>query len=275
VPGLSSKQYMPIVKTEPADGRYGTLGCPRLVWPQVTKPFNDPRNYGRGLITGTPDAIGGQSGSAIYNSKGQQIALLTWSINGRCAGQKTSLLWQVATERNVMLADARPDGLDELNDSPNRPETVEGIHGCDSVPGVLVESTRPETEEGIHGALALVERADDDAFQIVGQRIRPITENVIASQASMQDLPIWFDPNQTPVDPPKDPADPVNPPVDGDCYKLTENEWKLIQFLRDQDKQETGLRDRIKDRDWATLILKWLPLIIELIQDIMENRKNP
>jgi hypothetical protein len=248
VEGLTSKTYMPMVKTEPADGPYGTRGSPKCVWPQVTKAFNDPRNYGQGLITGSPDAIGGQSGSAIYNSKGQQIALLTWSINGRCAGQKTSLLWQVATQRNVMLADERPTDLMELAYGP-RPETIEGIHG--DCPRVV--SGRPETVEGIHGAI-----------EVSDNKFRPITENVIASQASMQDLPIWFDP----TDPP---ADPVDPPA-GDCHKLTDKEWELIQFLRKQN-EEAGFGDRIKDRDWATLILKWLPLILELIKDIQENRK--
>lgn len=268
VPGLTSKVYMPMVKSEPADGPYGTRGSPRCVWPQVTKPFNDARNYGRGLITGTPDAIGGQSGSAIYNSQGQQIALLTWSINGRCAGQKTSLLWQVASERNVNLADLRPDGLAELNDSPTRPETVEGIHCGDGEK--LVFGGRPKTIEGIHGQLAgLVESAanDPEALLVVGQRVRPITENVIANQAStsMEDLPIWFE--NKPVDPtPVDPT-PV-PPVDDDCHKLTAKEWQLIQFLRKQAEQE----GEVVDRDWWGLIIKLWPHIVEIIKVIQQSK---
>lgn len=271
VEGLKSAKYMPMLKTEPTDAPYGTRGSPKCVWPQVTKPFNDARNYGQGLITGTPDAIGGQSGSAIYNSKGQQIALLTWSINGRCAGQKTSLLWQVATQRNVMLADARPSDLMELRDGNERPETEEGIHGDF---GPVIASQRPITEDGIHGDMpvdpAQVVKADlyahvfekraDDAQSLVGRQIRPITENVIASQASMQDLPIWFDANQPPVDPPTDP--------DADCYKLTAKEWELIQFLRKQSEQQ----GEVADRDWLALFMKLMPIIMELIKAISDSK---
>lgn len=260
VEGLTCKKYMPMLKTEPTKAPYGTRGSPKCVWPQVTKPFNDPRNYGNGLITGTPDAIGGQSGSAIYNSEGQQIALLTWSINGRCAGQKTALLWQVATQRNVNLADARPTDLrelPELAEGNERPQTDEGIHGF--MPAIMhtiadtPASKRPDTDEGIHGDMpvAFLERADD-----TGKHVRPITENVIASQASMQDLPIWFDPSKPPVDPPVD------------DHKLTAKEWELIQFLRKQSESN----GEVADRDWIALFMKVMPLIMELIKVISDSK---
>jgi hypothetical protein len=164
-PNLKSERYMPLLKTEPASPPYATTGSPRCVWPQVLKQFGDPRNYGDGLMTGLPDAIGGQSGSAIYNSAGQQIALLTWSINGRCAGQKTSKLWQVATTRNVLLADMRPEGLKEMSG--------------------------PFLEEGVFGLLPFVQEVQSGS-------VRPVTDNVIASIAnsSMEQMPIWANPKQ-------------------------------------------------------------------------------
>lgn len=233
--GLTSQRYMQILKVEPEDSPYQTTGCPRCVWPQVTKPFNDARNYGPGLITGLPDAIGGQSGSAIYNSEGEQIALLTWSINGRCAGQKTAKLWQVATTRNVLLADPRPEGLTEIN-TGDRPETAEGIFGSFSA-GLVEES----------------------------QGSRPITENVIASVVvTMDGLPIWTDGKPKP-EPPKPDEPKPQPPAD-DCYKLSPKEWELIEFLRKQQKEMGAGRERAFD--WVAI----LKLVMELIALIQQGR---
>jgi hypothetical protein len=215
------------------------------------KRFNDPRNYGQGLITGTPDAIGGQSGSAIYNSKGQQIALLTWSIGGRCAGQKTSKLWQVASKRNVDLADPRPQGLLELADGNERPETEVGIFGeC----GLF----RPTTESGIHGACKLIETSGQvGTVAQIGRRENGV-QNIVGS--AMAEMPIWYEPNA--VDPGNDEGDD-----DKDCYKLTDKEWELIQFLREQAK-ETSIGGKERAIDW----LKLLPLILEIIRVIQEGR---
>lgn len=170
-PNLKSKRYMPLLRTEPVGSPFSTTGSPRCVWPQILKPFNDPRNYGDGLLTGSPDAIGGQSGSAIYNAAGQQIALLTWSINGRCAGQKTSKLWQVATTRNVLLADVRPEGLKEMSE--------------------------PFVEEGVFGSVPFLQEVQSGS-------VRPVTDNVIASiaNASMEMMPIWAVPDSQPPQPP-------------------------------------------------------------------------
>lgn len=249
--GLSSKRYMPMLKTEPTAAPYATTGSPRCVWPLVTKPFDDPRNYGQGLITGSPNAIGGQSGSAIYNSEGRQIALLTWSINGRCAGQKTSKLWQVASARNTQLADLRPTGLEELQCGQERPETADGIHG--EMPAVFAANTAAETSD------------DGNAEEIVGPRVRPITENVIASTVSdnMADMPIWYTPGQPDPDPDTDP----NP--DDDCYKLTAKEWELIQFLRAQSAEQARRGGGEKAIDWAELI----KLILEIIKLIQSQQK--
>lgn len=234
--GLTAKRYMPLLKTEPDKQPFGTTGSPKCVWPLVVKSFNDPRDYGQGLITGSPNAIGGQSGSAIYNSAGQQIALLTWSINGRCAGQKTSKLWQVANERNVLLADLRPDGLQELGCNPDtRPETQEGVFG--ELPSIMLQDVAEDHGGG-------------------GQRYRPVTENVIANSVatSIEDLPIWHTPGQP--DPTPDPE-----PPGGDCHKLTDKEWALIQFIRAQQDQ-AAFGDAFKGIDWVSLI----KAIIELIK---------
>ena len=226
VPGLTSKRYMPLLKTEPEAAPYSTTGSPQCVWPQVTKPFNDPRNYGQGLITGSPDAIGGQSGSAIYNSRNEQIALLTWSISGRCAGQKTSKLWEVATQRNVNVADLRPEGLKELN---NTIVCEEGVFG--SLPGLKEVSN----ENG-------------------GPRVRPITEDMIANVVSqnMATMPIWVTPKQ--------PEPTPEPGPGSDCYKLSEKEWELIQFLRAQAEQRKDGQRAIPWLDVIRLLMQLLEL---------------
>jgi hypothetical protein len=264
--GLSSKRYMQLLKTEPESPPYETTGSPRCVWPLVTKQFNDPKNYGQGLLTGTPDAIGGQSGSAIYNNDKRQIALLTWSINSRCAGQKTSKLWEVASQRNVNLADVRPDGLKELYAGENRPETQEGVFG--ELPEYFHDQ-KPELAEGIFGEMpAMVTEVSDydgadDGVAIVGQRMRPITENTISSivSANLEDMPIWYTPGGGggPVDPPVDPTDP-------DCRKLTAKEWELIQFIRAQ-QNEAAFGDALKNIDWVKLA-KTIIEIIKLFQSM-------
>lgn len=237
VQGLSSKRYMPMLKTEPEGQPFGTTGAPRCVWPLVTKSFSNPRNYGDGLITGTPNAIGGQSGSAIYNADGLQIALLTWSIGGRCAGQKTAKLWQVATERNVELADPRPEGLVEVcDDASKRPETANGIFG--SFDGLT------ETAEG---------------------KFRPFTANMISNVvgSDMEQLPIWYVPGGDDGGGGNDGGDDDGGNGGGGdvppgCYKLTDKEWELIEFLRAQ-QAEAGLRE--KAIDYVALIR----LIMELL----------
>ena len=245
VEGLSSKRYMPMLKAEPDNQPYATTGSPKCVWPQVPKQFTNVQNYGDGLITGLPNAIGGQSGSAIFNAKGQQIALLTWSMNGRCAGQKTLKLWQVASQRNVQLADPRPVELRELGD-------------C--------EFGRPATANGVFGDCVLIERA--------GENYRPVCENTIANVvgSAMEDLPIWVAPGDVPQ-PEPDPIPDCPPcpecpkcPDAGDCVKLTPNEAALIEFLR---AQKTGLRDgQSVAYDWV----KIMQLIMQLIQAIQEGR---
>lgn len=246
VEGLSSKRYMPMLKTEPDSPPFGTTGAPRCVWPLETKVFGDARNYGDGLLTGSPNAIGGQSGSAIYNQKGQQIALLTWSINGRCAGQKTSKLWQVATTRNVLLADPRPVGLVEL---------------CEPL------SERAETAEGIFGECGLFE---------VQSGSRPFTENTVSNivGASMEEMPIWVteagpapEPEPDPI--PDCPPCPACPDCEdgnaGDCVVLNATEKSLIDSIR-AHQAKMGATERATD--W----MKIFALVMQIIQAIQEGR---
>lgn len=126
-PGLHTAQPMQLLRTKPQQSPFETTGSPSCAWPQQTKPFGDVAAYGRGLITGLPNAIGGQSGSAIYDANKHAVALLTWSINGRCAGQTTAKLWQVATQADAGLADARPVDLTEIATDPDRPLTENAI----------------------------------------------------------------------------------------------------------------------------------------------------
>jgi hypothetical protein len=245
VEGLSSKRYMHLLKAEPDNLPLQTTGGPKCVWPQVTKRFDDPRSYGEGLITGTPDAIGGQSGSAIYNQKQQQVALLTWSMNRRCAGQKTIKLWEVAKTRNVLVADLRPEGMTELGDCAG---------------------DRPETKSGVFGSCGLIETANTP--------VRPITENTIQNVvgSDMEDLPIWVAPGDVVPEPEPDPTpdcpDCPKCPDCGNsdnCVQLTSQEKALIEFLR---SQQTGLRDGEKAWDW----MKIFALVMELIKAIQEGR---
>lgn len=252
--GLTSERYMPLLKGQPEAAPYGTTGSPRCVWPQVVKDFRDPRNYGDGLITGLPDAIGGQSGSAIYNSNGQQIALLTWSIGGRCAGQKTAKLWQVAQQRNVNLADPRPEGLVEVQEGP-RPQTDSGIFGeCELVAEAI---DRPETESGCHGFPVAFPATNREKIGALANGV----QNIVGS--AMAELPIWYEPPKPGQPTPPTPNEPK--PDEDDCYKLTPDEWELIEFLRKQS-EERGIGNR--SIDW----MKLLPLILEIIRIIQEGR---
>lgn len=128
VPALSIDEPQQLLRTEPKQIPFATTGSPRCVWPQVTKPFDDARLTNQGVLTGLPNAIGGQSGSSIYDRNNNAIALLTWSMNGRAAGQSTQMLYSVATSADVEIADRRLPGMQELNTAAPRPHTDEGIH---------------------------------------------------------------------------------------------------------------------------------------------------
>ena len=140
--------YIPLSKKQPDSPPYATRGHARCVWPSELKPFGsvevDPNSP---LIKGLPDAIGGQSGSSIYNSRGVTIALLTWSWGGKCAGQQTHWIWKVYG-KEVAFHDIplRPDGLREIADGPTMP--------CEN--GIFCEAAEPRTPTE-NGIFALVD----------------------------------------------------------------------------------------------------------------------
>ena len=72
---------------------------------------------------GQPNAIGGQSGSAIHSfTDNLQRVLLTWSWNQNCAGQTTRSIWFQYLNRAV-IGFPKLEGLIELAD--NRAENLE------------------------------------------------------------------------------------------------------------------------------------------------------
>jgi len=127
VPGLSAVSYLPMLKVRPFDPPFATRGAPRCVWPLVLKGFSNPEiSDSTPLLRGDPDAIGGQSGSSIFNSTGSMVGLLTWSWGGRCAGQQTRSLWAVVNEQSLLGVPGRPEGLLEVQ-SGERSVTSDGI----------------------------------------------------------------------------------------------------------------------------------------------------
>lgn len=126
VPGLSASKYRPLIRTAPVGTSFETRGSPRCVWPLVSKKFlNAIVDSSSPLIRGDPDAIGGQSGSAITNADQRQIALLTWSWGGKCAGQQTHWLYRLAANRSILQVPRRPDGLIEVQNP--RAVTEDGV----------------------------------------------------------------------------------------------------------------------------------------------------
>lgn len=71
-----------------------------------------------------PNAIGGQSGSAVWSDTDNlQYGLLTWSWGGDGAGQMTSEIYRQARGQTT-VGHAKPDGLEELHDF-DFPEGIE------------------------------------------------------------------------------------------------------------------------------------------------------
>ena len=130
VPGLSSLTYRRMSTVRPSVVDHATVGSPRCVWPLVLKPFLNPDIRTDGpLMLGDPNAIGGQSGSSIYDATGTMFGLVTWSWGGRCAGQQTASLYSVASSGSVRDVDDRPVGLVEVNFQEPRSLTEDGVFG--------------------------------------------------------------------------------------------------------------------------------------------------
>lgn len=225
--------YLPLSKSVPSDPPYATRGHARFVWPSELKQFNNPTiKSDSPLMLGDPDAIGGQSGSSIYNSKGVTVGLLTWSWGGRCAGQQTHWLWKVYRERSILGVPDRPQGLTEVADGPRMP--------CEN--GVFYDDSQ------LHPALN--EMASPRSPTEIG--IFSLVDSTIA------DLPIWYEP-------PTDPEPPIVDPPAGDCHTLTGKEWDLIQFLRNQQSETGRFGEFLKTIDWVELF-KTIITIIKMFQ---------
>lgn len=103
----------------------GTWGCPRCEVPsgQLCKT-----NSLGSLWYWQPNSIGGQSGSAVVQG-GKQKGLLTWTINGNGAGQKTATIYKQSKEKNTD-GPARVDGLEfpSATGAYSGVELIEGYH---------------------------------------------------------------------------------------------------------------------------------------------------
>jgi hypothetical protein len=134
VNGLTSKVYEPMLRVAPVGAPYSTLGSPRCVWPLVQKEFLRPDiRSDSPLMLGDPDAIGGQSGSGICNASRQMVGLVTWSWGGRCAGQQTRSLADIARTNSLLEVSDRPRGLVEVQAPGERSVTEEGIFSVAAV----------------------------------------------------------------------------------------------------------------------------------------------
>ncbi len=181
-------------KKSPAAGEsLYTKGFPRCNAHAGTD-ITQHRTLNTGVMLWLPDAIGGQSGSGVWNDvTNLQQALLTWSWgDGRRtygAGQLTSEIYR-QNRSFSLVGHPKMEGLVELNDY-DMPENMAGV------------IDDPVCEQGFFTG--------------------PVERGI-------QDLPIWFEDQVTPpVDPdePTDPGDPADP-TDPETRK------RLAEYFREQ-----------------------------------------
>lgn len=108
-------------KTSPDGDLAATWGCPRCEIP--SGQLIETTSLGS-IWYWDPNSIGGQSGSAVVQD-GLQKGLLTWTINGKGAGQLTETIYNQSARKNTD-GPARPDGLVPVG--PLLPELEEGYH---------------------------------------------------------------------------------------------------------------------------------------------------
>jgi hypothetical protein len=120
---MKGLQPIKLSTTEP-DSREltGTWGCPRCEVPsgQLCRTVQ----LGS-LWYWQPNSIGGQSGSAVVQD-GTQKGLLTWTISGNGAGQKTSTIYRQSQQQNTD-GPARVPGM-MIPAASTSVELVEGYH---------------------------------------------------------------------------------------------------------------------------------------------------
>lgn len=131
-PELRSLRYRPMMRVPSVGTTYETAGHGRCDRRSLVKPFrNVLRRKDSPLILGDPDAVGGQSGSAIYSADEGAVGVVTWSWGGRCAGQQTHAIHRLGDVGGFLDAEIRPAGLTEVADG--RSETEDGIFSAVSV----------------------------------------------------------------------------------------------------------------------------------------------
>lgn len=128
LPGFQDIPPVPMSTTKPKNAPHWTHGAPRCTWPLVTKQLRPTRiDANSKLILFTPDAIGGQSGSAVYDSAENIMrALIAWSWGGQTGAQQTAEIYRMTQAASVEVAGLRPDGLIPLTASDV--EFEEGFH---------------------------------------------------------------------------------------------------------------------------------------------------
>jgi hypothetical protein len=128
LPNFNDIQPVPMLKTKPVNELHITHGAPRCVWPLVTKQLRPTRiDANSKLILFNPDAIGGQSGSAIYPMSTYLMnSLIAWSWSSQTGAQQTAEIHRMTVAASVEVAGERPDGLIPLNESDV--ELEEGFH---------------------------------------------------------------------------------------------------------------------------------------------------
>lgn len=101
-------------KNMPSGSHY-TKGFPRCQ-PFSGSDIRTLRITNQGVWTWKPNAIGGQSGSAVWDDDdGHQYGLLTWSIGSDGAGQTTNQIYKQATQFTLAAA-PRVDGMKPMDD---------------------------------------------------------------------------------------------------------------------------------------------------------------
>ena len=123
VPGLTTDRPTPYSRKPVAGPNYVTTGSPRCVWPLKTVNLRNP-TVRNSLFLASPNAIGGQSGSSIRNTRENAIALLTWSYGGQTGAQTSESIYRVASTQRATEASARVDGLTEMDGTRNPTENV-------------------------------------------------------------------------------------------------------------------------------------------------------
>jgi hypothetical protein len=122
---IDQKINLPAVKLciEPPSGDHYTMGYPRCEGP-VGQHLRTRQITHNGVVwRWQPNAIGGQSGSAVHSfANNLQKGLLTWSWGGDGAGQTTRSIWFQYLNKAV-IGIVKPEGLIELAD--NKAEDLE------------------------------------------------------------------------------------------------------------------------------------------------------